>query len=125
MAIPAIAFAMGTTFMQLLMARLFLIAVGAGFVIGIKMVAQWFTPKYIERAEGFYAGWGNLGSAFAAMTLPWFAITFLGDWLGLGDSGWRWARVQECPLNLTSSSRFRSERGRVRMPAWEDVFTHE
>ena len=91
MAIPAIAFAMGDTFMQLLVARLVLSSVGAGFVVGIKMIAQWFTPKYMGRAEGFYAGWGNFGSAFAAMTLPWFAITFLGDWLGLGDSGWRWA----------------------------------
>jgi NNP family nitrate/nitrite transporter-like MFS transporter len=27
------------------------------------------------------------------MTLPWFAITFLSDWLGLGDDGWRWAMV--------------------------------
>jgi NNP family nitrate/nitrite transporter-like MFS transporter len=91
MAVPAIAFAMGNTFMQLLIARLILSCVGAGFVIGIKMISQWFTPKYIGRAEGFYAGWGNFGSAFAAMTLPWFAITFLGDWMGLGDDGWRWA----------------------------------
>ncbi|MCL1594400.1 MAG: MFS transporter, partial [Actinomycetia bacterium] len=89
--IPTIAFAFGDSFMQLLIARLVLSSVGAGFVIGIKMIAQWFTPKYIGRAEGFYAGWGNFGSAFAAMTLPWFAITFLGDWLGLGDDAWRWA----------------------------------
>ncbi|MEN8039986.1 MAG: MFS transporter [Actinomycetota bacterium] len=91
MAVPTIVFAFGTTFIQLLIARLFLSSVGAGFVIGIKMIAQWFTPKYIGRAEGFYAGWGNFGSAFAAMTLPWFAITFMGDWLGLGDNAWRWA----------------------------------
>ena len=91
MAIPAVAFALGTTFMQLFIARMVLGCVGAGFVVGIKMVAQWFPPKYIGRAEGFYAGWGNFGSAFAAMTLPWFAITFLGDWLGLGDDAWRWA----------------------------------
>jgi NNP family nitrate/nitrite transporter-like MFS transporter len=91
MAIPAVAFAMGDTFMQLFIARLVLSSVGAGFVVGIKMIAQWFTPKYIGRAEGFYAGWGNFGSAFAAMTLPWFAITFMGDWLGLGDDAWRWA----------------------------------
>ena len=25
------------------------------------------------------------------MTLPWFAITFMDDWLGLGDNAWRWA----------------------------------
>jgi NNP family nitrate/nitrite transporter-like MFS transporter len=91
MAIPAVAFSFGNTFMQLLIARLVLSSVGAGFVIGIKMVAQWFPPKYIGRAEGFYAGWGNFGSAFAAMTLPWFAITFMGDWLGLGNDAWRWA----------------------------------
>jgi NNP family nitrate/nitrite transporter-like MFS transporter len=91
MAIPAVAFAMGDTFTQLLIARLVLSSVGAGFVVGIKMIAQWFTPKYIGRAEGFYAGWGNFGSAFAAMTLPWFAITLMGDWLGLGDDAWRWA----------------------------------
>jgi NNP family nitrate/nitrite transporter-like MFS transporter len=91
MAVPAVAFAMGDTFMQLFIARLVLSSVGAGFVVGIKMIAQWFTPKYIGRAEGFYAGWGNFGSAFAAMTLPWFAITFMGDWLGLGDDAWRWA----------------------------------
>ncbi len=93
MALPTVAFAMGNSFMQMLIARLILSSVGAGFVIGIKMIAQWFPPKYIGRAEGFYAGWGNFGSAFAAMTLPWFAISFLGDWLGLGDDAWRWAMV--------------------------------
>ena len=91
MTIPTIAFAFGNTFMQLLIARLVLSSVGAGFVIGIKMVAQWFPPKYIGRAEGFYAGWGNFGSAFAAMTLPWFAITVLDGWFDLGSNAWRWA----------------------------------
>jgi len=91
MAIPTIVFAIGTTFMQLFMARLVLGSIGAGFVIGIKMVAQWFPPKYLGRAEGFYAGWGNFGSAFAAMTLPWVALTVLSDWLGVGDNAWRWA----------------------------------
>ena len=91
MAIPALVFVLADSFLQMLVARLVLSSVGAGFVIGIKMVAQWFPPKYIGRAEGFYAGWGNFGSAFAAMTLPWFAITFMDSWLGLGDNAWRWA----------------------------------
>ncbi len=91
MAIPTIAFALGNNFMQLFIARLFLGCVGAGFVIGIKMVAQWFPPKYIGRAEGFYAGWGNFGSAFAAMTLPWFALSVMGGWFDTGDNSWRWA----------------------------------
>ena len=91
MALPALAFVLADSFVQMLIARLVLSSVGAGFVIGIKMVAQWFPPKYIGRAEGFYAGWGNFGSAFAAMTLPWFAITVMDNWFGLGDNAWRWA----------------------------------
>ncbi len=91
MAIPTIWFAFADSFDQLLISRLLLSSVGAGFVIGIKMVAQWFPPKYIGRAEGFYAGWGNFGSAFAAMTLPWLTITVLDNWFGLGPDAWRWA----------------------------------
>ena len=91
MALPALAFVLAGSFVQMLIARLVLSSVGAGFVVGIKMVAQWFPPKYIGRAEGFYAGWGNFGSAFAAMTLPWFAITVMDNWFGLGDDAWRWA----------------------------------
>ncbi len=91
MSVPAVVFAFGNSFIQLLVARLVLSSVGAGFVIGIKMVAQWFPPKYIGRAEGFYAGWGNFGSAFAAMTLPWFALTVMEGWFDLGANSWRWA----------------------------------
>ena len=91
MSIPALIFAFGTNFQQLLISRLVLGSIGAGFVIGIRMVAQWFPRNMVGRAEGFYAGWGNFGSAWAAMTLPWLAITFFGEWLGLGDNGWRWA----------------------------------
>ncbi|MDH3295450.1 MAG: MFS transporter [Acidimicrobiia bacterium] len=91
MSVPAIWFAFADSFTQLMISRLALGSVGAGFVVGIKMVAQWFPPRYVGRAEGFYAGWGNFGSAFAAMTLPWFAITFLGRWLDMGPDAWRWA----------------------------------
>ncbi len=91
MSIPTIWFAFADSFTQMLISRLVLSSVGAGFVIGIKMVSQWFPPKYIGRTEGFYAGWGNFGSAFAAMTLPWFAITVLGGWFDLGNDAWRWA----------------------------------
>jgi NNP family nitrate/nitrite transporter-like MFS transporter len=91
MAVPTIWFAFADSFTQLMISRLALGSVGAGFVVGIKMVAQWFPPRYVGRAEGFYAGWGNFGSAFAAMTLPWFAISFLGDWMGMGPDAWRWA----------------------------------
>ncbi len=91
MSVPTIWFAFADDFTQMMISRLALSSVGAGFVIGIKMVAQWFPPRYIGRAEGFYAGWGNFGSAFAAMTLPWFALTVLGRWFDLGADSWRWA----------------------------------
>ena len=87
MAFPVFFFAFGNSFTQLLVARLILSSIGAGFVIGIRLVADWFPPKMVGRAEGFYAGWGNFGSAFAAMTLPWIALEVLGNY----EDGWRYA----------------------------------
>lgn len=86
MAIPGLFFAFGTTFIQLVVSRLFLSVIGAGFVIGIRMTGQWFPPKHIGTAEGFYAGWGNFGSAAAAGLIPFIAFTVFG-----GDDGWRWS----------------------------------
>lgn len=86
MAIPTWFFAFGTSAMQLFVARLFMSIVGAGFVVGIHMTALWFKPKDIGFAEGFYAGWGNFGSAAAAITIPTIALQFFG-----GADGWRWA----------------------------------
>ena len=91
MALPAWLFAFGNSFTQLLISRLVLGSIGAGFVVGIKMVANWFPPKMIGRAEGFYAGWGNFGSAWAAMTLPWVALHFFQNQLGLDGNAWRYA----------------------------------
>ncbi|WP_332694370.1 NarK family nitrate/nitrite MFS transporter [Halalkalibacter lacteus] len=86
MSIPAITFAFGDTWAQLMISRLVLGSVGASFVIGIRMVAEWFPPKNVGFAEGIYGGWGNFGSAAGAMLLPWFALTMFG-----GDNGYRYA----------------------------------
>ncbi|NES78704.1 MULTISPECIES: MFS transporter [Okeania] len=79
-AIPCIGFALAQNFSQLVISRLALSIVGAGFVIGIRMVAEWFPPKEIGLAEGIYGGWGNFGSAASAFTLPTVAavLTFSG-----------------------------------------------
>ncbi|HEY9296833.1 MAG TPA: MFS transporter, partial [Phormidium sp.] len=69
-AIPCLMFAFAQNFSQLVLSRLALSIVGCGFVIGIRMVAEWFPPKEIGLAEGIYGGWGNFGSAGAAFTLP-------------------------------------------------------
>lgn len=86
MSIPTFVFAFGNTTHVLFVSRLFLSIVGAGFVVGIHMTALWFKPKDIGFAEGFYAGWGNFGSAAAAITIPTVALQFFG-----GPDGWRWA----------------------------------
>lgn len=80
--IPCIMFASAQNFSQLVISRLLIGIVGAGFVIGIRMVAEWFPPKEIGLAEGIYGGWGNFGSAFSAFTLAIFA-----GWLSFGAPG--------------------------------------
>ena len=73
-AIPCLIFATAQSFNQLVIGRLLMGIVGAGFVIGIRMVAEWFPPKDVGTAEGIYGGWGNFGSAFSAFTMVLFAI---------------------------------------------------
>lgn len=79
------AFALADTFQQLAMTRFLLGFVGAGFVIGIRMIGEWFPARQVGLAEGIYGGWGNFGSAAAAMTLPTVALLFGGE------DGWRYA----------------------------------
>ena len=81
----SIAFAMAQSFVQLAILRFLLGFIGAGFVIGSRMISEWFPARTVGLAEGIYGGWGNFGSAAAAMTLPSIALLFGGD------DGWRWA----------------------------------
>ncbi|TMO81111.1 MFS transporter [Pseudoalteromonas sp. S3776] len=83
--IPCFMFAMATTFEQAAIARFALGFIGAGFVVGIRMVSEWFPANELGTAEGIYGGWGNFGSAAAAMLLPVLALMFGGD------DGWRYA----------------------------------
>ncbi len=83
--VPCFMFAFSTSFEMAAISRLLLGFIGAGFVIGIRMVSEWFPHNQLGTAEGVYGGWGNFGSAAGAMTLPLIAL-----WLG-GDDGWRYA----------------------------------
>jgi len=83
--VPCFAFALADNFTQMALARFALGFIGAGFVIGIRMVSEWFPPKELGTAEGIYGGWGNFGSAAAAFTLPTLALLFGGE------DGWRYA----------------------------------
>lgn len=81
-----LAFASAQSFEQLALLRFLLGFVGAGFVIGIRMVGEWFPARQVGLAEGVYGGWGNFGSAAAAFLLPTVAVTIFG-----GEFGWRYA----------------------------------
>jgi len=83
--IPCTMFATAHSFTMLVVSRLLLGIVGAGFVVGIRMVSEWFPPRDLGTAEGVYGGWGNFGASAAAFGLP-----ALAAWLG-GPDGWRWA----------------------------------
>lgn len=78
-------FAFADSYTALLASRFALGFVGAGFVIGIRMIGEWFPARQVGLAEGIYGGWGNFGSAAAALTLPSVALLFGGD------EGWRYA----------------------------------
>ncbi len=87
--IPCFMFALAEDFQQAALARFLLGFVGAGFVIGIRLVSEWFPANELGTAEGIYGGWGNFGSAAAAMSLPLIAL-FISDYFGVED-GWRYA----------------------------------
>lgn len=78
-------FALARSFETLALARFLMGFVGAGFVIGIRMISEWYPAKQLGLAEGIYKGMGNVGSAAAAVTLPTLAIMFGGE------DGWRYA----------------------------------
>ncbi|MGF1847402.1 NarK family nitrate/nitrite MFS transporter [Vibrio lentus] len=83
--IPCFMFALADSFIQAAIARFLLGFIGAGFVVGIRLVSEWFPHNELGTAEGIYGGWGNFGSAAAAFTLPTLALAFGGD------DGWRYA----------------------------------
>lgn len=81
----SILFAWADSYETLALLRFLSGFIGAGFVVGIRMIGEWFPARQTGIAQGIYAGWGNFGSAGAAMTLPFIAASFGGD------EGWRWA----------------------------------
>ena len=92
--IPCFTFAFSENFMQAAISRFALGFIGAGFVIGIRLVSEWFPHNELGTAEGIYGGWGNFGSAAAAFTLPTVALMFGGE------DGWRYAMVITGLLSL-------------------------
>jgi MFS transporter, NNP family, nitrate/nitrite transporter len=97
-----VCFAVATadTFERMALFRFLLGFVGAGFVIGIRLVGEWFPAKQVGIAEGIYGGWGNFGAAAAAVALPTVAL-----WFG-GPDGWRYATALTGAVALIYSGFF-------------------
>ena len=81
--IISIFFAMAQNYEQLALTRLLAGMVGAGFVVGIRLISEWFPARQTGIAQGIYGGWGNFGSAGSAWLLPIIA-TSIG-----AEFGWR------------------------------------
>ena len=81
--IISIFFAMSQDYEQLALTRLLAGMVGAGFVVGIRLISEWFPARQTGIAQGIYGGWGNFGSAGAAWLLPIIATTIGAEF------GWR------------------------------------
>jgi NNP family nitrate/nitrite transporter-like MFS transporter len=103
--IPCFMFALADNFEQAALARFLLGFIGAGFVIGIRMVSEWFPANELGTAEGIYGGWGNFGSAAAAMSLPVVALLFGNafDDAFNDNNGWRYAIALTGLLSLIFS----------------------
>lgn len=93
--ILSVPFALANSFDQLAIARLMLGFVGAGFVVGTRMIGEWFPARQTGIAQGIYGGWGNFGSAGAALALPALAL-----WFG-GEDGWRYAILSTGAIAIT------------------------
>jgi len=83
--VPCFMFSLAHNFEQAALSRFLLGFIGAGFVVGIRLISEWFPANELGTAEGIYGGWGNFGSAAAAMSLPTLAVIFGGE------DGWRYA----------------------------------
>jgi NNP family nitrate/nitrite transporter-like MFS transporter len=124
-------FSLATSFSEFLISRLLMGCAGAGFVVGIKMIAEWFPPDRMGTAQGIYAGWGNFGAAAALFALPPIAALFsqeLGWRVATAFSGllclvWagvyhRWAsevpgRAEEFPISLENTIEVTSKKDLV------------
>ncbi len=80
-----VAFALARDFTILASLRLASGVIGAGFVVGIRMIGEWFPRERLGVAEGIYGGFGNAGSAAGALILPGLALLAAGG----GLAGWR------------------------------------
>lgn len=95
-----IGFGMAQSYEQLAAARFLMGFAGAGFVIGIRLITEWFPANQAGTAQGVYGGWGNFGAAGAGLVLP-----LLSAYFG-AEEGWRGAVMSAGVVSILYSGIF-------------------
>lgn len=79
--LPVMMLGFAQGFWSMFFLRLLVGLVGCGFVVGVRLTADWFPKNQVGFAGGIYGGLGNAGSGLAALAMPFLAHEF----------GWRTA----------------------------------
>ncbi len=87
--IPCFMTGFATNFNQLVYSSLTMGVMGAGFVVGVRMIAEWFPPSEIGIAQGIYGGWGNFGAAASQLLLPLLGVAIAT--FTVGSVNWRFS----------------------------------
>ncbi|WP_308706282.1 NarK family nitrate/nitrite MFS transporter [Marinoscillum sp. MHG1-6] len=90
--IPVMLIGLSNSYEQFLIARMFIGAIGAAFVITQFHTSVMFAPKIVGTANATTAGWGNLGGGVTQQVMPFiFAATLA--WFGSEHLAWRYAMI--------------------------------
>jgi MFS transporter, NNP family, nitrate/nitrite transporter len=91
-ALPVIGIAFAQSYEAFLVARLFIGAIGASFVITQYHTSVMFAPNVVGTANAASAGWGNAGGGVTQSVMPWVLAALLA--FGIEKSlGWRLAML--------------------------------
>lgn len=90
--IPVMLIGMAQTYEQFLIARLFIGAIGAAFVITQFHTSVMFAPNVVGTANATTAGWGNLGGGVTQQVMPMIFAAILA-YVGAEHVAWRFAMI--------------------------------
>ena len=90
--IPVMLIGLAQSYEQFLIARMFIGAIGAAFVITQFHTSIMFAPKIVGTANATTAGWGNLGGGVTQQVMP-FVFAGALAWFGSEHIAWRYAMI--------------------------------
>ncbi len=90
--IPVMLIGLAQNYEQFLIARMFIGAIGAAFVITQFHTSVMFSPKIVGTANATTAGWGNLGGGVTQQVMPFIFAGAL-FYFGSEHLAWRYAMV--------------------------------